>query len=261
MPNHRDLTGFRKGRLTAVRPVGLDKDRHHVMWECRCDCGNVIRLASSALTSGETYSCGCLRKELARNKISLAQAAAGYIDGTAISMLSGDKPFTSGTSGYRGVSWNKAAKKFSAQITFKRKKYHLGLFDSAEEAHDAYLSAKKRLHTAFVESNGGKMTTYETILRAYRLRKTLRGAAEEAGVSPSTVRRVLITAGLYTSQTTDRIRELSAAGMPTADIAEMLHMTSNAIINHMPYSHGCRADWPETENARRIRECRARKEK
>lgn len=105
------------------------------------------------------------------------------------------------------------------------------------------------------------MSVYEEVLTAYRKRKTLRGAASEAGVSVYTVRRVLITAGLYKSPKTKRIRELSAAGMPMKDIAEMLHITPNAVSGHMPYRRGCRADWPETENAQRIRECRARKEK
>lgn len=105
------------------------------------------------------------------------------------------------------------------------------------------------------------MSVYEEVLKAYRKRKTLRGTASEAGVSVYTTRRVLITAGLYKSPKTERIRELSAAGMPIKDIAEMLHMTSNAVSGHMPYRRGCRADWQETENARRIRECRARKEK
>lgn len=32
-----------------------------MVWECRCDCGNVALVSSRALLSGNTKSCGCLR--------------------------------------------------------------------------------------------------------------------------------------------------------------------------------------------------------
>ena len=31
------------------------------LWKCQCDCGNIIELPISALTSGNTKSCGCNR--------------------------------------------------------------------------------------------------------------------------------------------------------------------------------------------------------
>jgi len=46
----------------------------------------------------------------------------------------------------RGYTWNKYHGKFRAQIVLDRKQTYLGLFDTAEEAHAAYLSAKKVLH-------------------------------------------------------------------------------------------------------------------
>lgn len=49
------------------------------------------------------------------------------------------------------------------------------------------------------------MDQYSKILTAYRQHKSL-------DISYQTVRRVLITAGLYTSPRVERIRELSAAG-------------------------------------------------
>jgi len=46
----------------------------------------------------------------------------------------------------RGYTWNKYHGKFRAQIVLDRKQTYLGLFDTAEEAHAAYLSAKEKLH-------------------------------------------------------------------------------------------------------------------
>lgn len=56
------------------------------------------------------------------------------------------------------------------------------------------------------------MDQYSKILTAYRQHKPLRATAKLLDISYQTVRRVLITAGLYTSPRVERIRELSAAG-------------------------------------------------
>ena len=99
----------------------------------------------------------------------------------------------------------------------------------------------------------------QEILKVYRKEKSLRKTAENTGTSLETVRRILITEGLHTSPKIERIRELTAAGMPPSDIAELLHCGKSSVIANMPYPRGCRADWPETQNAKRIRACRARK--
>lgn len=52
------------------------------------------------------------------------------------------------TSGFLGVSYYKAGKKFSAHINLNSKKIHLGYFDKPETAHQAYLTAKRKLHTS-----------------------------------------------------------------------------------------------------------------
>lgn len=64
----KDITGKRFGRLIAVKLIGYDS-RRSALWECKCDCGNTITLVSSALISGNTRSCGCLAKDIAREKV------------------------------------------------------------------------------------------------------------------------------------------------------------------------------------------------
>ena len=51
------------------------------------------------------------------------------------------------TSGYTGVSWCKSKRKWRGTIMHEGKRYHLGLFDTPEEAYAAYLKAKAELHT------------------------------------------------------------------------------------------------------------------
>lgn len=57
-----DLTGQKFGRLTVVEEAGRDK-RRHVLWRCRCECGQEVIASSDHLRSGHTISCGCFRSE------------------------------------------------------------------------------------------------------------------------------------------------------------------------------------------------------
>lgn len=62
-----DLTGKQFGRLHVICRVGRDKHRH-VMWKCRCDCGQICFVAGDNIKCGNTKSCGCLSKELSSRR-------------------------------------------------------------------------------------------------------------------------------------------------------------------------------------------------
>ena len=51
------------------------------------------------------------------------------------------------TSGYRGVSWHKATKKWTAQVVHNGVQYRLGIFVSASEAGAAAKAKRLELHT------------------------------------------------------------------------------------------------------------------
>jgi hypothetical protein len=53
------------------------------------------------------------------------------------------------TSGYKGVSWSKAQKKWAARITLERKNIHLGYFANVEEAAEVVRKAREELHGDF----------------------------------------------------------------------------------------------------------------
>jgi hypothetical protein len=46
----------------------------------------------------------------------------------------------------KGYSWNEQCKKYVSQIRINNKNIYLGLFNTTEEAHQAYLDAKKIYH-------------------------------------------------------------------------------------------------------------------
>lgn len=48
-------------KLTALRPLE-ERQNGNVMWECRCDCGNLTKVITANLTQGIVKSCGCLKK-------------------------------------------------------------------------------------------------------------------------------------------------------------------------------------------------------
>lgn len=57
-----DLTGKRFGRLVVVRRNGTWMNRH-ILWECKCDCGNITTVNVNNLRNGTIKGCGCLRSE------------------------------------------------------------------------------------------------------------------------------------------------------------------------------------------------------
>jgi hypothetical protein len=54
----RDLNNQRFGKLTALYPTDK-RQTNHVIWHCRCDCGNEKDVAAPRLTMGLATCCGC----------------------------------------------------------------------------------------------------------------------------------------------------------------------------------------------------------
>lgn len=65
----RDLTGQSFGRLTVIRQAGTNR-AHQAIWHCVCTCGVAKDIPSTRLVTGNTKSCGCLRREV---RVRLAQ--------------------------------------------------------------------------------------------------------------------------------------------------------------------------------------------
>jgi hypothetical protein len=65
------------------------------------------------------------------------------------------RPRTDNTSGYLGVSLDKRVKRWRALIMVNGRKQHIGLFDTPEAAHAAYLAAKLQLHPGDIRNLAG----------------------------------------------------------------------------------------------------------
>ncbi len=53
-----DITGVKKGKLTAIKFSEIRKSRH--FWLFKCDCGKEKTLSKGNVISGKTTSCGCV---------------------------------------------------------------------------------------------------------------------------------------------------------------------------------------------------------
>jgi hypothetical protein len=62
-----DLTGQRFGRLVVQR-IGPKTKPNQIYWICNCDCGNICEVKGGNLKSGGTKSCGCINKEILRER-------------------------------------------------------------------------------------------------------------------------------------------------------------------------------------------------
>jgi hypothetical protein len=72
MKNHgripENLIGKRFGRLTVIELISRNSKRREYIWKCQCDCGNTKTTRGDNLKDGTTRSCGCLKKEISRNR-------------------------------------------------------------------------------------------------------------------------------------------------------------------------------------------------
>lgn len=54
----KDISNIRFGSLVALKPTEKRDSCRSVIWECQCDCGNIVELSSHVLQQGQ-QSCGC----------------------------------------------------------------------------------------------------------------------------------------------------------------------------------------------------------
>lgn len=66
----KNLLGNTYGRLSVISFYGLGPDNDRgARWTCRCQCGNIIVVRSVNLEHGNTNSCGCLRSESTKTRL------------------------------------------------------------------------------------------------------------------------------------------------------------------------------------------------
>lgn len=57
-----DLSGQTFNLLTVIKKKSVDK-KGKIIWECKCECGNITTATTTQLKSGSKKSCGCLKNK------------------------------------------------------------------------------------------------------------------------------------------------------------------------------------------------------
>lgn len=100
---------------------------------------------------------------------------------------------------------------------------------------------------------------YQQIIETWRKTHSIRKTASLLSTNQIRVQRVLITEGLWSSQTSAAVEDLHNRGLSVGEIAEELCMTPVNVQNYLPYSKGIYNREHKTDNARRIALYRERK--
>lgn len=57
--NEANLLNKKFGLLTVINKTSQRTNAGKILWNCRCECGNLILVSTNHLQSGHTQSCGC----------------------------------------------------------------------------------------------------------------------------------------------------------------------------------------------------------
>ncbi len=139
----RDITGQVFGQLTVIGESGKYDHNGSIIWRCLCSCGNECFYTADPLIRNRIVSCGCYRK----SGIKLNQGLH-RIEGTCVERLLRQKPRIDSRTGVVGVTNTKHGK-YRAYIGFKGKRYHLGTYDTIDEAVEARKKGEK-IHEDFL---------------------------------------------------------------------------------------------------------------
>lgn len=143
-----EMTGRQFGRLTVLSQKGQDPKNADLLWECQCSCGNTVIVDGSRLRGGYVRSCGCLRRELAKERyihnkdftknMGRSQNLRNK-DGIMVSSL---KESPRNKSGVVGVSYDKTTEHWLARLMYQGHYVLLKSFETKAEAIEARKEAE-----------------------------------------------------------------------------------------------------------------------
>ena len=175
----KHLVGQRFGMLEVLRYVRRTEYRDHV-WECKCDCGNIVnRNQSNLLKTDKIHSCGCYNQQYLKagnaescRKAGIARAQKRNINGINVDMLDNSKNISTNTSGHKGISWSKSAHKWHVYVGYKSYRCNLGYVEHFDDAVNLRELACKHIEEGTFED-----FFYE--LRGFRIEEKLQQIKKE----------------------------------------------------------------------------------
>ena len=102
---------------------------------------------------------------------------------------------------------------------------------------------------------------FTSVLRLSEQGVSLKQIGRQLGISEQKVRKILISAGAWSSETSKKINSLVESGKSLDEIQAITGLTRNAVLSYLPYERGMHNAECPTINALRIRKCRQNKKK
>lgn len=99
--------------------------------------------------------------------------------------------------------------------------------------------------------------TQQQNLESYEITKNMSDTARILDVPPQTVKRVLISNGIFPSKRAQQIANLNDLGMNVSDIAEFLTISEDIVHSNLPYTKGGYATGQKSKNTVRGAKYRA----
>jgi len=137
MAKKMDLIGKKFEKLKVIEEL-KERKNGRVVWRCKCDCGNYIDVVSTYLTTGQTTSCGCVKKELERKNLR-EEYNSKRVNDVVLPLFKGKEPRKDSSTGFRGVQkyYTRKSKevRYRGWITVNGKRYYKAGFKTPEEAY------------------------------------------------------------------------------------------------------------------------------
>ena len=133
----KDISGERRGHLTAIRKTGkVDAHRNHI-YEWRCDCGKIVERTVKG-TRGQECACPDCRNKILRahtSKMLDNRDEKTGANSIQVDHIRSGKLTKINTSGIRGV--RRLRGKWMASGSIKGRSVYLGVYEDIEDARTA----------------------------------------------------------------------------------------------------------------------------
>ena len=139
----KDITGEKRGHLTALRYTGERDNNGYAIYEWRCDCGNVYtRSVFGTARNNAALLCPECQRKVKSNQINIARVNREEDETTGLTRkylynLINGIPTGRNTSGVRGVYWHAGHQRWVATGRQKKKLITLGEFEEIVDAAEA----------------------------------------------------------------------------------------------------------------------------
>ena len=151
----RDISGERRGRLTALRPTGQRDKWGGAIYLWRCDCGALVT-RSARSTDRDSAMCPACRSRILAEDIARVRNARALDTSTGLphrylENLVREVPTASNTSGCRGVYWHAGHKRWCAEGSEHGVSVRLGEFEDYASAVDARRRFVERVYATALQ--------------------------------------------------------------------------------------------------------------